>query len=159
MLQFLPGRDKYELKVHENPRLCIQESSIALTKPNQSIPFTEPRNPQLNPLLTKHLLPAPTPNSRDAHEYTSLSFPFPCHNIHLVLGLSLRSQVTLHRSSASKIYFPSLYFSLASKALSYFHPTVSLHCRQAISRTICLPVVMFRSLASPAVTLTTLLKR
>jgi hypothetical protein len=67
--------------------------------------------------------------------------------------------VTLHNSSASRIYFPSLYFSLASKALSYFQPTVSLHCRQLISRTICLPVVMFRSEASPATTLTTLLKR
>jgi hypothetical protein len=54
---------------------------------------------------------------------------------------------------------PSLYFSLASNALSYFQPTVSLHCRQVISRTMCLPVVILRSEATPAMTLTTLLKR
>lgn len=67
--------------------------------------------------------------------------------------------VTVQSNSASRINFPSLYFSLASKALSYFQPTVSLHCLHAMSRTMCRPVVMFRSLASPEVTFTTLLKR
>lgn len=55
--------------------------------------------------------------------------------------------------------FPSLYFSLDSYALSYFHPTTSLHWRQLISRTTWRPVVMLRSDASPASVLTTVLKR
>lgn len=57
------------------------------------------------------------------------------------------------------MYFPSLYFSVASYALSYLQPTVSLHCRQHMSLTMCLPVVMFRSHASPWMTFTTVLKR
>lgn len=69
------------------------------------------------------------------------------------------TQQTTQRSSSSKINLPSLYFSLASYALSYFHPTVSRHCLQEISRTICRPVVMLRSTASDWVMLTTLLKR
>jgi hypothetical protein len=54
---------------------------------------------------------------------------------------------------------PSLYFSLASYALSYFQPTVSLHCLQWMSRTMWRPVVMLRSLGSDSVTLTTTSKR
>lgn len=57
------------------------------------------------------------------------------------------------------MYFPSLYFSLDSNALSYFHPTVSRHCRQAMSRTTCRPVVILRSTASDWLVLTTPLKR
>ena len=57
------------------------------------------------------------------------------------------------------MYLPSLYFSVLSYALSYFHPTTSLHCRHAMSRTVCRPVVMLRSLGSEACTLTTLSKR
>lgn len=68
-------------------------------------------------------------------------------------------QHTTQRSSSSKINLPSLYFCPDSYALSYFHPTVSLHCRHAISRTTCLPVVMLRSTASACVILTTLLNR
>lgn len=70
-----------------------------------------------------------------------------------------KTHVTLQRSSASRMNLPSLYFSVVSYALSYFHPTVSLHCRQVMSRTICLPVVMLRSLGSPMSMFTTLLNR
>lgn len=69
------------------------------------------------------------------------------------------SQVTLQSSSCSRMNLPSLYFSDASYALSYFHPTVSLHWRQVMSRTTCRPVVMLRSLASPASMFTTVWKR
>jgi hypothetical protein len=62
---------------------------------------------------------------------------------------------TVHKSSASRMNLPSLYFSLGSYALSYFHPTVSLHCRQCISRTTWRPVVMLRSFGSDSVMLTT----
>lgn len=79
-------------------------------------------------------------------------------------GLPLPSPFTQHQftvqsNSCSRINFPSLYFSVCSYARSYFHPTVSLHCRQAMSRTTWRPVVMLRSPASPAWMLTTLLKR
>ena len=72
---------------------------------------------------------------------------------------SLTSHVTVQSSSASRMNLPSLYFSLASYALSYFQPTVSLHCRQWMSRTTWRPVVMLRSLGSDSVMLTTLSKR
>lgn len=54
---------------------------------------------------------------------------------------------------------PSLYFSVLSYARSYFHPTTSLHCRQQMSLTMCRPVVMCRSPASPCWILTTELNR
>lgn len=38
-----------------------------------------------------------------------------------------KTQETLHNNSASRMYLPSLYFSVASYALSYFQPTISLH--------------------------------
>ena len=67
--------------------------------------------------------------------------------------------VTLHKTSASRMYFPSLYFSEFSKALSYFHPTVSLHWRQLMSLTMWRPVVILLSFGSPHSILTTLWKR
>jgi len=38
--------------------------------------------------------------------------------------------------------------------LTYFHPTWVLHFRQKMSRTMCIPVVICRSMGSPSVTLT-----
>jgi hypothetical protein len=69
------------------------------------------------------------------------------------------AQLTWQSSSASKMYFPSLYFSVASNALSYFQPTVLWHSLHSISRTICRPVVILRSPGSRSSTLTTLSKR
>lgn len=65
------------------------------------------------------------------------------------------SQCTITRSSASNMNFPSLYFSLSSYALSYFHPTIFLHCLHLMSRTMCFPVVIFRSIGSDSLMLTT----
>lgn len=65
----------------------------------------------------------------------------------------------MQSSSASRMNLPSLYFSLDSYALSYFHPTHVLQPRQWMSRTTCRPVVILRSLGSELSTLTTLLKR
>ena len=69
------------------------------------------------------------------------------------------TQETVHNSSDSRMNLPSLYFSLASYALSYFHPTTSLHCLHIMSLTMCRPVVIFRSIASPCLIFTTEEKR
>jgi hypothetical protein len=66
---------------------------------------------------------------------------------------------TICSNSDSRMNLPSLYFSLGSYALSYFHPTVSPHCLHVMSRTMCLPVVMLRSIGSADLTLTTLANR
>lgn len=69
------------------------------------------------------------------------------------------TQETVQSNSDSRMNLPSLYFSLCSYALSYFHPTTSPHCLQMMSRTICRPVVMFLSAASSCRTFTTVEKR
>lgn len=119
---------------YERPQRSVSQSPYDTSLPYPlSCRVQSPKTPSL-PIIPNHSLTIPSEQSGGAY-------------------------VTLHNSSASRMNFPSLYFSLASNALSYFHPTVSLHCRHAISLTICRPVVMFRSEASPAVTFTTLLKR
>ena len=85
-------------------------------------------------------------------------FPFTCYSIPPPVTTK-KIQYTAVNNSASSMNLPSLYFSVASYALSYFHPTVSLHCRQLISRTRWRPVVMLRSTASVCVMFTTEAKR
>jgi len=57
------------------------------------------------------------------------------------------------------MYLPSLYFCVGSYALSYFHPRVTPHLIQYISRTVWLPVVIWRSQGFPSTTFTTPSKR
>ena len=126
----------------------IQNTSFQDHAPRKNAPRYALNNPDPTPLMHP-LPPAARPSFCPLHSKTSHHFYSKFHLLHR----------TLQSISASKMNFPSLYFSLCSNALSYFHPTFSPHCRHAMSRTRCRPVVMFRSQASPSTTLTTMLNR
>ena len=107
-------------------------------------------------MLHSNILQVLTPYERG----TKVCCSFPLSNdskssMHAVITPHSPLQETVHSSSASRMYFPSLYFSRSSNALSYFQPTVSLHWRHEISRTSWRPVVMLRSTASACEMLTT----
>lgn len=117
--------------------------------------------PRMNPCSYDSLRIGHASSCREFPVRRRTSYPIllKCYSSALNACFVSRLYVTKHRSSASSMNFPSLYFSEFSYALSYFQPTILLHCRQLISRTMCLPVVMLRSPASPFAMLTTESKR